>query len=36
LIYPVSLLLVGVAMTIGLAVFQWLGAKAANASDDET
>jgi hypothetical protein len=27
LIYPVLLLLVGVAMTVGLALFQWLGAK---------
>jgi hypothetical protein len=42
LIYPVSLLLVGVAMTIGLALFQWLGAKiepsdsaAINLSGDE-
>ena len=32
LIYPVSLLLVGVAMTVGLAVFQWLG---GNSSDGE-
>ena len=35
LIYPVLLLLVGVAMTVGLAVFQWLGAKAANSSENE-
>jgi hypothetical protein len=35
LIYPVSLLLVGVAMTIGLAVFQWLGAKADKLPRDE-
>lgn len=34
LIYPVLLLLVGVAMTIGLAVFQWLGA-AQDRKDDE-
>jgi len=30
LIYPVSLLLVGVAMTIGLAVFKWLGDRASD------
>ena len=34
LIYPVSLLLVGVAMTIGLAVFQWLTGKPSREKDE--
>lgn len=33
LVYPALLLLIGVAMTIGLAIFQWLGADLDKADD---